>query len=105
HRAWRLVADIRDLQWSSVFDRSAECVGSTGWLVLDCRNQLIGQPIRRPNLECLVQLIKDVDYPRIGVRKLDRLGDDRAQHCFEIKRGVYRSRYLAKCAQLLDRPG
>src|SRR5262249_55467670 len=44
-RAWRLVADICDLQWLSVLDRAAERIGSTGWLASDCRHQLIAQAI------------------------------------------------------------
>src|SRR4029077_3395166 len=96
HWAWRLVVIIRDLQWLSALDRLAERIGSTGWLVLDCRNQVIAQPIRRPYPQCLIQLIKDIDHPSIGIRKLDRLGDDGAQHRFEIKRGVYCLGHLAK---------
>src|SRR5262245_8679355 len=103
-RAWRLVANICDLQWLSVLDRLAESIGSAGWLASNCRNQLIAQAIRRSHPQCLVvQLIKDIDHPSIRIRKLDRLGNDRAQHGFEIKRGVYCSRHLAKRAQFLDR--
>src|SRR5262245_56760849 len=97
-RAWRLVADVCDLQWLPVLDRLAESIGSTGWLASDCRNQLIAQAIRCPHLQCLVQLIKDIDHPSIRIRKLDRLGNDRAQHGFEIKRGVDCPRHLAKRA-------
>src|SRR6516162_3684615 len=73
-RAWRLVADICDLQWFSIVDRPAERIGSAGWLASDCRNQLIAQAIRRPHPQCLVQLIKNIDHPSIRIRKLDRLG-------------------------------
>src|SRR5215472_2823500 len=89
-RAWRLVADICDLQRLSTLDRPVKRIGSTGWLASDCRNQLIAQPIRRPHPQCLVQLIKDVDHPSIRIRKLDRLGDDRGQHSLEIEGGVDR---------------
>src|SRR5262249_21996424 len=61
HRAWRLVANIRDLQWLSVLDRLAESIGSTGWLASNCCTQLITQAIRCPHLQCLVLLIKDID--------------------------------------------
>src|SRR5262249_52293252 len=104
-RAWRLVANICDLQWLSVLDRLAERIASTGWLASDCRNQLIAQAIRCPHLQCLVQLIKDIDHPSIRIRKLDCLGDDRGQHGLEIKRGVYCLRHLAKRAQFLYRLG
>src|SRR4029077_11826101 len=49
HWAWRLVADICNLQWLSVLDRLAERIGSTGWLASDCLNQLIAQAIRCPH--------------------------------------------------------
>src|SRR5204863_2895673 len=51
NRAWRFVADVCDLQWLSILDRSAESIGSTGWLVADCRNQFIAQAIGRPHLQ------------------------------------------------------
>src|SRR5215468_1689422 len=101
-RAWRLVADICDLQWLSIVDRPAERIGSAGWLASDCRNQLIAQAIRRPHPQCLVQLIKDIDHPSIRIRKLDCLGNDRGQYGLEIKRGVYRLGDLAERPQLLD---
>src|SRR6516162_9710407 len=102
-RAWRLVADICDLQWLSVLDRPAERIGSTGWLASDCRNQLIAQAIRRPHSQGLIQLIKDIDHPRIRIRKLDRLGHDRGQHGLQIEGGVDRLADLAKRLQLFDR--
>src|SRR5262245_44688906 len=38
HWAWRLIANICDLQWLSVLDRPAERIGSAGCLPADCRN-------------------------------------------------------------------
>src|SRR5215472_15501582 len=102
-RAWRLVADVCDLQWLSILDRPAESIGSTGWLASDCRNQLIVQAIRCPHLQCLVLLIKDIDHTSIRLRKLDRLADDRGQHRLEIEGGVDRLAYLAECLQLFNR--
>jgi len=101
--AWRLIANICDLQWLSVLDRPAECIGSAGWLASDCLNQLIAQAIRRSHPQCLLHLIKDIDHPSIRIRKLDCLGDDRGQHGLEVEGGVYRLGDLAKRAQLLDR--
>src|SRR6516162_7854480 len=102
-RAWRLVADICDLQWLSIVDRPAERIGSAGWLASDCRNQLIAQAIRRPHPQRLVQLIKNIDHPSIRIRKLDRLGHDRGQHGLQIEGGVDRLGDLAERLQLLDR--
>src|SRR5262249_19144158 len=101
-RAWRLVANICDLKWLSVLDRLAERIGSTGWLASDCRNQLIAQAIRCTHLQCLVQLIKDIDHTSIRVRKLDRLSDDRGQHGLEIEGGVYCLGHLTESTQLFN---
>src|SRR5262249_30261560 len=66
-----------------------------GWPRIAATNSSLKPYVARTR-KCLVQLIKDIDHPSIRIRKLDRLGNDRAQHGFEIKRGVDCPRHLAK---------
>src|SRR6516162_1987672 len=50
-----------------------------------------------------LRFVEHVDGTRLGAGKLGRLADNRAQHCFQIKRRIDRPRHFAKCTQLGNR--
>ncbi len=82
--------DVGDLDRNPAFGAEAYRCLSEAYLRLPQRgDRLIAQAMTRTRFEYLGCIIVFIDGPaRVGLRKLDRMGDDRLQHGLHVERGT-----------------